>query len=246
MDARPAEAESVKLRPLLCELHAHSTWSDGVLSLPELVDLYGRNGFDVLAVTDHVVREDDPFTSGRPRCVHAANYGAYLEELANEAARARDDFDLLVLPGLELSFNAYDPGRAGHAVAVGLHEFVHVDAGLDAALERARALGAALIAAHPSPPGRVDARRTAAFAAEPRLRALVDRFELFNRNELFAWVADARLPGIATGDFHRPEHLPAWKILLPCVKDERAIVTYLRSRAPAFLAPLAVPEPVAA
>jgi 3',5'-nucleoside bisphosphate phosphatase len=41
---------------LLCELHAHTTWSDGALTVPELVDLYGRSGFDVLAITDHVVR----------------------------------------------------------------------------------------------------------------------------------------------------------------------------------------------
>ena len=48
-------------RPLLCELHAHSTWSDGSLTLTELVDLYGRSGFDVLCVTDHAVRSDDPW-----------------------------------------------------------------------------------------------------------------------------------------------------------------------------------------
>lgn len=240
-----AETVGVKLRPLLCELHAHSTWSDGVLTLPELVDLYGRNGFDVLAVTDHVVREDDPFASGR-RFVRAVNHGAYLDQLADEAARAHEAYDLLVLPGLELSFNAYDPRRSGHAVAVGLREFVHVDGGLERALDCARAAGAALIAAHPSPPEHVDARRTAAFAVDRRLRELVDRFELFNRNELFGWVAEARLPGLATGDFHRPEHLATWKTLLPCAKDERAIVDYLRSDAPAFLAPLAVREPVAA
>lgn len=235
----------MKLRPLLCELHSHSTWSDGALSLPELVDLYGRNGFDVLAVTDHVLREDDPFTPAR-RCVHAANFEAYLDELADEAARAHETYDLLVIPGLELSFNAYDARRAGHALALGLRDFVHVDAGLEAALERARSHGAALIAAHPSPPQHLDGRRTAAFAAEPRLRALVDRFELFNRNELFAWVADAQLPGIATGDFHRPEHLATWKTLLPCAKDERAIVSYLRSGSPAFLAPLGAAERIAA
>jgi predicted metal-dependent phosphoesterase TrpH len=34
-----------KVEPLLCELHAHTRWSDGELTLPELVDLYGRNGF---------------------------------------------------------------------------------------------------------------------------------------------------------------------------------------------------------
>ena len=36
------------------------------------------------------------------------------------------------------------------------------------------------------------------------------------------------LAGIATGDFHRPEHLATWKTLLPCAKDERAVVEYLR------------------
>jgi len=44
---------------LLCELHAHTTWSDGLLTLTELVDLYGRHGFDVLCVTDHLLRSDD-------------------------------------------------------------------------------------------------------------------------------------------------------------------------------------------
>ncbi len=46
----------MKQRPLLCELHAHSTWSDGDLPISKLVDLYGQSGFDVLCVTDHVGR----------------------------------------------------------------------------------------------------------------------------------------------------------------------------------------------
>ena len=50
-----------KVEPLLCELHAHTRWSDGAFTVPELVDLYGRNGFDVLCVTDHVNRSDDPW-----------------------------------------------------------------------------------------------------------------------------------------------------------------------------------------
>ena len=63
--------------PLLCELHAHTTWSDGALSMPALVDLYGSAGFDVLAITDHVLRCG---SRGR-RSVHAANHGAYLAEI---------------------------------------------------------------------------------------------------------------------------------------------------------------------
>ena len=54
-------------RPLLCELHAHTTWSDGELSLAAVVDLYGTAGFDVLCVTDHVLRRDDPWPLERDR-----------------------------------------------------------------------------------------------------------------------------------------------------------------------------------
>jgi hypothetical protein len=35
---------------------------------------------------------------------------------------------------------------------------------------------------------------------------------------------------VANGDFHRPEHLASWKTLLPCEKEEEAVVGYLRSR----------------
>jgi hypothetical protein len=43
---------------LRCALHAHTTRSDGELSPDELVSLYERAGFDVLAITDHWVRTE--------------------------------------------------------------------------------------------------------------------------------------------------------------------------------------------
>jgi hypothetical protein len=226
--------------PLLCELHAHTTFSDGQLSLPELVDLYGRNGFDVLCVTDHSLRRDDPWqpaTAG-PHHVHAGNYAQYVEAIEREAARARASYDLLVIPGLELTYEDLDPRAAAHAVAVGLHRFIALDGGLDLALEEARSAGAALIAAHPySLDVASDSiRRTARFAESWReLAPAVDRFELFNRHELFGWVAAARLPVVATGDFHVPEHLATWKTLIPCDKDEESLVEYLKSGRPVHL-----------
>ncbi|MBV8258246.1 MAG: hypothetical protein JO073_10565 [Actinobacteria bacterium] len=230
-----------KVEPLLCELHAHTRWSDGELTLPELVDLYGRNGFDVLAVTDHVVRTDDPFIpkASQPSCVHAGNHAAYLAAIEVEAERARREYDLLLVPGLELTFNDSDPFLAAHAVAVGCRAFVGVDHGIDAALVHARSEGAALVAAHPyramgraSSPARATQRWSRHWR---RLRLLVDRWELFNREELFGWVADRGLPAVANGDFHTPEHLFGWKTLLPCAKSEDAVLAYLRSGRPAFL-----------
>jgi predicted metal-dependent phosphoesterase TrpH len=218
-----------KAPPLLCELHAHTTWSDGSLTLRELCDLYGRRGFDVLAVTDHAPRD--------ARHVHAGVFAAYLESIEAEARRARELYDLLVIPGLELTYDDPDPLRAAHVVAIGLRHYVGLDDGLELALASARAHGAALVAAHPYSPDQLEGatRCTAAFAAREDLASLVDRFELFNRHTLFGWVARVGHPAVASGDFHRPEHLSTWKTLLPCAKSEAAVVDYLRSSRPAFL-----------
>ena len=221
---------ATKPSPLLCELHAHTTWSDGSLSVRDLVDLYGRRGFDVLCVTDHTTRNDT--------CIGGWNFDVYLESILTEAKRARALYDLLLVPGLELTFDDPDPRAAGHAVAVGLRKFVGVREGLEPALRAARERGAALVAAHPSTVEQAasESRATAAFAADPeRWVPLLDRFELFNRHTLYPWVAEAGLPGVANGDFHVPEHVATWKTLLPCVKNEGAIVEYLRSGRPTFL-----------
>jgi predicted metal-dependent phosphoesterase TrpH len=220
---------ATKLAPLLSELHAHTTWSDGSLTPRELCDLYGRAGFDVLAVTDHTDLE---------AAVQERDFDAYLAELAEEADRARRLYDLLVIPGLELTLENDDPMLAGHALALGLRSFVGVADGLEPALRAARAHGAALVAAHPYLPEEAhhSSRRTAAFASDPgRWAPLVDRFELFNRDTLFGWVAAAKLPTVACGDFHVLPHLATWKTLLPCAKEERAVLDYLRSPRPAFL-----------
>lgn len=232
-----------KIEPLLCELHAHTTWSDGELSLPEAIDLYGRFGFDVLCVTDHTIRSDDPWRG--PRGVHRGNYAAYLDAIQAEAERAWSAYELLVVPGLELTYNDLDPLRAGHALAVGLRAFVGVDGGLDSAMRAAREAGAAIVAAHPFRTERspFPTRNTLRFAHDWRgLSDLVDRYELFNRTDVFPWVAEAGLLGVASGDFHRLEHLGGWKTLIPCAKEEAAAVAYLRSAAPVYLARL---EPAA-
>lgn len=227
--------------PLLAELHAHTTWSDGTLEMTALVDLAGVRGFDVLCITDHVVRGDDPWLSPPERVtmgVQLEDYFRYVGEIAKEATRARDLYDLLVMPGLELTYNDLDPTRAAHAVAIGLRDFVSVDDGIDEGVRAARDHGAAIVAAHPyaHEPAPVASRLTQRWAYDSSLRDLADRFELFNRSQLFGWIADDGLPCIATGDVHRPEHLSGWKTLLPCAKDEADVLDYLRSPRPVYLA----------
>ena len=237
--------------PLLCELHAHTTWSDGELPLRAVVDLYGTAGFDVLCVTDHVLRSDDPWPlrHGRP-CLDGTNVGAYLAELERERARALSAYGLLLVPGLELTYNDPDPERAAHAVALGLRSLVAMDDGVVAAMEAARAAGAAILVAHPHDfePTSAVPSPTRYFARRWReLRGLFHRAELFNAGQLFSWVAEAGLPAIACGDLHRAEDLPGWTTLVPCEQDEEALVDYLRSPRPVFLTRLEQPAvPLAA
>jgi hypothetical protein len=144
---------------------------------------------------------------------------------------------MLVVPGLELTFNDGEPVLAAHAVAVGLRQFVSVDDGIAEAMRTAAEAGAAIVAAHPNAdePASQRGRLTKRFSRDAGLRGLAHRFELFNRTQLFGWVADAGLPAVATGDFHVPGHLRGWKTLLPSLHDESAVVDYLRSPRPVYL-----------
>ena len=46
---------------LLCDFHIHTRYSDGSVELKRAVDLFGQAGFDVIAITDHVVSQDNSF-----------------------------------------------------------------------------------------------------------------------------------------------------------------------------------------
>src|SRR5271169_4428639 len=47
------------IQMLLCDFHIHTTFSDGSLEMGKTVDLFGQAGFDVIAITDHVVNGDN-------------------------------------------------------------------------------------------------------------------------------------------------------------------------------------------
>jgi hypothetical protein len=174
-----------KIEPLLCELHAHTTWSDGELSLPQLVDLYGRSGFDVLGITDHCIRTDDPWrdTDAAPAHVHAGNLAPSRRSRGGGGTTRR--LRPAVVPGLELTYNDLDP-YPPRTVALGCRAFVTVDR--ESTLRwRARAR-AALIAAHPFRTKRStspDGQRCAS-PGLARPAPLADRRE-HCRYDLFGW-----------------------------------------------------------
>jgi predicted metal-dependent phosphoesterase TrpH len=216
-------------------LHAHTRWSDGAFGVRELVDLHGRLGYDMLCVTDHALRQDRAHDATSH--VTGARYEGYLDEIVREGRRAWSRYRLLLVPGLELTYDADHADESAHVVALGLEEYVAVEPPLDELLRRARATGATLIAAHPDGgSGEASGRRTRAFARNPELWTLVDRFELFNRTAMFGWVAQAGLLAVASGNVHRFEHFDGWKTLVPCAREPEAVLEHLRSERPVYLA----------
>ena len=76
---------------LRCASHAHTTNSDGEMPPDKLVSHYDWAGYDVLAITDHWVRTDEPSLDG-----------------------------LLVIPSSELNAQAGGPAEDVHVLALGI------------------------------------------------------------------------------------------------------------------------------
>ena len=51
---RRADGGAHDARMLLCDFHIHTNYSDGKLTAPEVIDFYGKRGFDCICITDHL------------------------------------------------------------------------------------------------------------------------------------------------------------------------------------------------
>lgn len=215
---------------LLCDFHTHTTWSDGRLSIRELIDFYGRTGaFDVIAITDHILRRHDALakaariaTFGRRRyCVPEDSFAEYLGEIAEEAQRARRLYGMLVLPGVEVTKNHVSAKKNAHIIALGVRESISADQSPDDILRAIRRQGAISIACHPHhrTTRRIEISTCYLWDHRDRLVDLVDLWEAANRDDLFSVTSLKHYPYVASSDFHKPKHLYSWKTLVKSRKD---------------------------
>src|SRR5674476_773527 len=87
---------------LLCDFHIHTTWSDGSVDLPEVVDIYGQAGFDVISITDHVYNSDSTIGSWADRAVAVVDMVGDGDDVESRLAVYVDHFrkiDRSVRPG---------------------------------------------------------------------------------------------------------------------------------------------------
>src|SRR5262245_26295184 len=181
---------------LLCDFHVHTRWSDGRLTVREVVDLYGRTGqFDVIAITDHILMERDLLgraarlaTLGqRQFSVTQDVFEAYLLDIAAEARRAREMYDLLVIPGAEITQNHIRSKKNAHIVALNIKEHISADQPAEAILKEIRRQDAVSIACHPHhrTTTRLEIGTCYLWEHRKKVAGMVDVWEAANRDDLF-------------------------------------------------------------
>jgi predicted metal-dependent phosphoesterase TrpH len=225
---------------LLCDFHVHTRWSDGRLTIREVVDLYGRTGrFDVIAITDHILTKKDFLArAGRLATLGYRRFSlveddfrSYLQEIAEEGRRARREYGLIVVPGAEITQNHLRARKNAHIIALDIKQFIGADQDAESILREIRRQDAISIACHPHhrTTRRIEISTCYLWDNRKQLARLVDVWEAANRDDLFSVTSLKHYPYVANSDFHTPKHLYSWKTLLRCRKDWESIKSALRA-----------------
>lgn len=206
-------------------LHTHSTRSDGVLEPAEVCRRYRAEGYDFLALTDHMI-------------------GAYGYPIVDTREFRTKDFTTIL--GAELHSGPMANGELWHILAVGLPlDFAPANApdfdvhpGMEtgaAIARRARDAGAFVAIAHPQWSGLTlaDARGIAAAHAVEIYNhgcwAGCDRPDGFAINDLLL-TEGRRLSLCATDDahFYEPDHFGGWVMVKATENDPDALLQALK------------------
>ncbi|HET9377330.1 MAG TPA: glycosyltransferase [Chthoniobacterales bacterium] len=217
---------------LLCDFHSHSVFSDGKLTIPELVDFYGQRGFDVLCITDHIC--DHSKVIGRMTNLTGLvltldQVEDYFETIEKEKKRALEKYRLILLGGLEFNKDGLTRRSSAHLLAVDLKKPISPSLPITQTIAEIHAQGALAIASHPHEFKTHWGKNTLYFWEHiDQYAPLLDAWEVANRDDIFNPIGLKRLPFVANSDFHKPKHIFSWKTVLFCEKEPEAIKQCVR------------------
>ncbi len=210
-DPRPVRPVVVRAgyRVLEADFHAHTTWSDGMLSPVAIVRQADRRGLDVLAVTEH-----NTTIAGKIARVYAKVSGGPI-----------------VLVGEEITSSRF------HMIAVGLDRTVSPWVGATAAVDDVHSQGGVVFAAHPVRffwPALVPLRGRLDGAERMHPLAFRDRGGTWTYSSMVEYfdAADPPLAAIGSSDFHAGSVLGICRTLVFAHEpvSESSILEALRAR----------------
>ena len=204
---------------LLTDLHIHSTFSDGKLSISEIVDFYGGRGFDIIGITDHLCEEETflgKASNFLNKTLTRKNFHEYLKVIQDEGARAMKTYGMLVIPGVELTKNSLSFHRSAHILALGVTDYIEADGDIMDLIAKIKEQGALAIAAHPVSTKKLEHQTYHLWDSRKELADKFDAWEVASGPHIFEEVLKSGLPILANSDFHHPKHIRSWKTLIRC------------------------------
>ena len=219
-------------RMLLCDFHIHTNYSDGRLTLPEVIDFYGRRGFDCICITDHVAdprRLIGKFSELLNFTMAISQLDEYFDMLERERRRAWRKYNMLVMAGLEFNKEGFSKKTSGHLLGIDLKAPIPPSLGFVEIVAQIHSQGGLAVAAHPHVMKSEWGKNTLFLWENQEVFApILDAWEIANRNNIFTPVGLKRFAFLASSDFHKPKHIYSWKTLLHCDKHAEAIKDCIR------------------
>jgi histidinol phosphatase-like PHP family hydrolase len=217
----------------LADLHLHTKYSDGNLSIRELVDLMGQHGMGAIAITDHLC-EEKTFLGKSARLLSRTltkhTFNEYMEEIKTEAVRAWEQYRMLVIPGVEITKNSFSHKNSAHILAIDIQEFIQPDLSIEEVIAEVHRQGGLAVAAHPVNTGRIESQTYQLWNDREKFASLFDAWEVASGSILFPEVRDSGLPIIATSDLHRPQQIESWKTAFTSEKTSASIKQAIRQQ----------------
>jgi UDP-N-acetylglucosamine:LPS N-acetylglucosamine transferase/predicted metal-dependent phosphoesterase TrpH len=217
---------------LLCDFHIHTNYSDGKLSVPEVIDFYGERGFDCICITDHLA---DPkrllgkLSELSNMTLAQEQIGEYFAVIERERQRAWRRYKMLVLTGIEFNKDGYTRKTSAHLLGIDLKAPISAALDIPDIIEQIHRQGGLAVASHPHIMKSEWGKNTLyLWENQEKFAPLLDAWEIANRNNIFNDIGLKRLPFIANSDFHKPKHIYSWKTLIHCAKDPEAIKDCIR------------------
>lgn len=217
---------------LLCDFHIHSNYSDGKLTVPEIIDFYGEHGFDCICITDHLadpkrllgkLSELANFTLGQEQVEE------YFSVIEHERQRAWRRYKMLVMTGIEFNKDGYTRKTSAHLLGIDLKSPVSAALDIPEIIAQIHSQGGLAVASHPHIMKSEWGKNTLyLWENQEKFAPLLDAWEIANRNNIFNDIGLKRLPFIANSDFHKPKHIYSWKTLIYAEKDPEAIKDCIR------------------
>ncbi len=222
---------------VLGDFHIHSTFSDGKLTIPEIVDLYGSLGFGAIAITDHLCESHSMIGKAARYIGHTltpASFPLYIEILKSEADRAMKQYQMVVIPGVEISKNSISNHRSAHILALGITQWISADKDALEIVREIKSLGGLSVAAHPVWTRKREKQSYHLWDRREELKSEIDAWEVASGPYFFDEVLHSGLPMIASSDLHHRNQITSWKSVLHCKRTQADVFMAIRNQELSF------------